>query len=71
MVGKRIWKQVREEVLMKKKAKILLVVAIAYMVLPDLMPGLPFDDILVALVCALAGRESKEASRPEVIDMDE
>ena len=56
---------------MKKKAKILLIVAIAYMVLPDLMPGLPFDDILVALVCALAGRESKEASRPEVIDMEE
>lgn len=42
---------------MEKRSKIFIVIAVIYWLLPDLMPGVPVDDIFVAIICALANKK--------------
>ena len=41
---------------MGKRTKIFIAIAVFYWILPDLMPGVPIDDIIVSVICALANK---------------
>lgn len=44
---------------MKEKIRWFIIIGVLYWLLPDLMPGIPIDDIVVAVICVLADKKAK------------
>lgn len=56
---------------MDKKTLALMAVAVIYWLFPDVMPGLPIDDLLVTVICALLSRNGKEKKEEQKMEIED